>query len=151
MPAAGRALRVFRVTMALVPGPVRRQHARRSLTTTAFRSEVAEASDPAVQAVVVPLDVYKVLQVSKSAGKDGVARAAARLVSATPDVNYSQAALQSREAVLTAASELLSEPRRRRAYDLSLGKGSPQARPPPLSGPTRPGRPFQSAPLGPCA
>ena len=54
----GRAMRVSRVAIALVPCPV---HGRRSRRATDIKASVVNApADPASQAVVVPLDVYKV-------------------------------------------------------------------------------------------
>ena len=94
-----------------------------------YRTEAIEGglTDPP-QAVVIPLNFYRVLQTSEGASRDSLARAAAKLANAKSDASYSQAALDSRGVVLRAAVDFLSDPSQRRTYDRSLSLGSPQAR-----------------------
>lgn len=123
------ALRV-RTSPANVLGYSRVRRSKIPKQITAVRSGTAEAVNPGAQAVVIPLDFYRVLQSSGAASRDSLVRAATKLTKSKADASYSQAALDSRAVVLKAAVQFLSEPTQRRAYDKSLSLGSPQACPP---------------------
>jgi hypothetical protein len=93
-----------------------RQEAWRTLCRTA----VAKAD-----AVPLPLDYYKLLQVNRASSRDLVRRSYERIAKA-PAPGYSEDALYSRAVLLKAACDALSDPDSRRAYDQQLFKEQKQ-------------------------
>ncbi|KAK9819960.1 hypothetical protein WJX72_004490 [[Myrmecia] bisecta] len=101
------------------PGSPMPQRARLGVKVVSFKT--------ADETVVVPLDYYKMLQINRVASRDTVSKAYDAMISNPPEGGYSQEALYSRSVVLKAATDILMEPTARRAYDLQVLAGTPQA------------------------
>jgi DnaJ-class molecular chaperone len=72
-------------------------------------------------AITLPLDAYKLLQVNRASSRDLVRRSYDRIVKA-PLPGYSEDALFSRAVLLKSACDVLSDPDARRSYDQKLFK-----------------------------
>ncbi|PSC72514.1 ACCUMULATION AND REPLICATION OF CHLOROPLASTS chloroplastic [Micractinium conductrix] len=88
---------------------------------------VAASSEPQQlrggEAMALPLDYYKMLDVSGVCSRDSLARALEKSLSNPPHVGYSQQCLLARGSVLKRAVETLLDVQGRRAYDDALRTG----------------------------
>ncbi|GBF87573.1 accumulation and replication of chloroplast-related protein [Raphidocelis subcapitata] len=116
-PAASRPGRL--AVARRVPAPP----APRRAPLAAAAAAAPDAAAPPSDTITLPLNFYSLLHVNRASSREAVRRAYERVLSAPPDVGYTQDTLFSRAVLLKSAAECLSDLDARRAYDAAAAAG----------------------------